>query len=707
MSVTSPAIDPDQPLKAPYALEHDRLQRTGFARSAVSALHRVSAAAGFVLSIEGPWGSGKTSTLAMIEHLLQVESDSDPVLVHFNPWIVGDRDALLKQFLSAIAQALRLKDYVGDAENAANQLTNYADLFDVLKWVPGAEPWASVVKGLLKSTGNATRGIAKQKAPNLDAQKKKVEEALVALKSKIYVFIDDVDRLSPTEVFEIVRIIKAIGELPNVGYIVAWDPEYVRLALEAAHVPRASSYIDKIVQVRLPLPAISMHARLRLLNASLDALPAEATAPIFPKHQERLSSVYFHGMRDLMQQPRDITRVMNTLSVIEPGLRGEIVLADILGLACLMVCAPEFYEALRKDVTPFTKDSDSNRSDRSERTKKFRKRLNRLLRKSTHPKAARELIYHLFPAAAKASGKFAVQPIETEGHLAAPGRINIALGMSIGATDVSLVDAKSFIQNPQRRSVVLGRLSQDNDLGFLEMLSQVAKTLDSSQVPDLETLCLAIAEMVDTPPTSLPRPNRGWFGLSAEALAINAIRGLVLVKDPMLGPLVAERLARNSSSLTVAADVLGASLSSSEREDTLVVPPKGIAAVGKAFVVNVESAIRDGSIWSRANPARILWTTMRLGPGAGKRTFKALKEADPSLDAFALEFLKHAFSSDGGQSYCFPKDKVASNMVRLDALKRHATKRLKDPSVAYPLRAAWQSVVDERPLYGDGREGRF
>jgi len=60
------ALDVDQPLQPATALAHDRLGRERFAEIAASALRRVSSPAGFVLSIEGPWGSGKSSTLAMI-----------------------------------------------------------------------------------------------------------------------------------------------------------------------------------------------------------------------------------------------------------------------------------------------------------------------------------------------------------------------------------------------------------------------------------------------------------------------------------------------------------------------------------------------------------------------------------------------------------------------------------------------------------------
>lgn len=93
-------IDYDIPLKADSALQGDKLSRKGYAEIAAAALRKVPSSAGLVVSIEGAWGSGKTSALAMIEALLLEDKElASPLIVHFNPWLVGDKDALLRHFL--------------------------------------------------------------------------------------------------------------------------------------------------------------------------------------------------------------------------------------------------------------------------------------------------------------------------------------------------------------------------------------------------------------------------------------------------------------------------------------------------------------------------------------------------------------------------------------------------------------------------------
>lgn len=709
MAKNIPEISTDQPLKGANALSEDKLNRVGFASAAVSALRRVSNSAGFVISIEGPWGSGKTSTLSMMEQIIADDFQGGAVIVRFNPWLVGNRDLLLRQFFRAIAAEIEVVDHAENARNVAKELKSYSGVFDLVKWVPGAEPWASIVKGVLESAGKAAGGFADQNEIDIEGQKRRLEVALREFNKKIFVFIDDIDRLFPPEVFEMVRIIKAVGELPNVGYVVAWDSEYVRRALKSASVPRASTYIDKIVQVRLPLPGISTSVRLKLLNEAILSLPEGALANHFPKQDERLQLLYFNGLRDLLDQPRDITRVINTLSVIEPGLRGEVVLADILGLACLMVRAPRVYEELRRNPRLFTKSSESGGSGKEDPKAPQRKALEKLYARSPNPEAVSRLVQFLFPSAARARNKFTMGgQVDVEGHISAPSRLNIALSQAIGATDVSLVDAKRYIVDSKQRSHIEAKLGVDNGVEFLEMLGQIAGTIYTGEIDDLSDLCLSIARLVDRVPLSRSEQKRMMFAIPAEAAALRAISLLVSASAPEEATRIACAIAEDSASLTMAAEILSDGMRTEQRVGAIVCGPDRQKDAGERLLKNSIDALRGSRLWRCANPSRILWTIMRAAPESAKNFFDEAKREDTTLDQFALAFLKHGFSSNGGQSYALPDDAAVNNMVALDVLIAHAEKRLEDSSVDYPVRAAWQSVVSGKVLYGkDGSDARY
>lgn len=131
MNDTGAGINFDIPLQAANALRGDKLDRTGYAESAAAALRKVSSSAGLVVSVEGAWGSGKTSALAMIEAILnQLGSAHQPLIVHFNPWLVGEKDALLRHFLSRIAGAINLSDHSRDGKKLAKEIKAYLKALD-------------------------------------------------------------------------------------------------------------------------------------------------------------------------------------------------------------------------------------------------------------------------------------------------------------------------------------------------------------------------------------------------------------------------------------------------------------------------------------------------------------------------------------------------------------------------------------------------
>lgn len=350
MSSENPILEVglDSPLSVIDAISGDKLNRKKFAKTVVKVLDNIKTSKGFVLSIEGAWGSGKTSTLALIQKILK-DDNKAPVIVHFNPWIIGDRDALLRQFLMKISLAVESSDKISNAKKVAKEIKAYAKVFDLIKLIPGAEPWASIVKNVMDSAGDSVESIASYKTPDIETQKDNLEKALAKYKRPIIVIIDDIDRLFPSEVYEIIRIVKTVGDLPNIGYVLAWDPGYIIQALRTANVPYSEDYLDKIVQIRLPIPSIAFEDRNKLFSEAIERFSIDAKKIYFQSDRDSLEELYFSGLREVLEQPRDVARVINTAAVIEPELRGEIILSDIIGLAALIVKAPEIYKLLRKE----------------------------------------------------------------------------------------------------------------------------------------------------------------------------------------------------------------------------------------------------------------------------------------------------------------------------------------------------------------------
>ena len=716
MNDTDAGINFDIPLQAANALHGDKLDRTGYAESAAAALSKVSSSAGLVVSIEGAWGSGKTSALAMIEAILnQPGAAHQPLIVHFNPWLVGEKDVLLRHFLSRIAGAINLSDHSRDGKKVAKEIKAYSKAFDLVKLIPGAEPWTSLIKSVFNAVGDATGSIAEYKTPDIEAYKQKVEEALRQFQRPIIVSIDDIDRLFPNEVFEMVRIIKAVGELPHVGYVLAWDSAYVSSALEKLGVPYAGSYLDKVVQIRMPLPSLSLSARRKLINDALDELAPEALVPRFKAHDQRLSGLYYSGLRELLDQPRDMARVFNAVRMIEPPLRGEIVFADILGLAALSVKAPAVFELLRRNPRLFVgrvvddhglleKSEDVIKAGTPERGLAYDA--------SSSPSSVQRVVHYLFPSVAEAEDSYALGHASyVDGTIAHPARLAVALQLSVTSGDVSLEAAKRYLQQPEQRLAVIESLTTENCYAFLELLGDVAQSLGGEGIVDLDDLCMSIAGL---PEQALfvdrAKAGKESIGLNAEDNALRAVVMLLKSVDSDRMDPLAEKIATDSRTLSCAAEIVTQSYVPQRRRysEQLTAPTRARDAVLQAFAANVLKAAQEDRLFQMNNPGFILWTLARSVPTDCPAIYAAVKAVQPSLDNFALEFLRNSWDSTNGQTYSLPRDEsLHSVYCPLDDFKAHAASRLEDESLRNPAKAAWRSVVEGRNLYGvDGSEAR-
>lgn len=699
------SINFDKPLRPGTAWEQDKLDRKEFAKSVTSILSKVSKSSGFALSIEGAWGSGKTSTLAMIQDSLS-KSELAPLVVHFNPWLVGDRDALLRQFLSTLASAVKLTDSAEQGKKAAKALKTYSKAFDVVKLIPGAEPWSSIIKSVITSTGNTVELIADHKTLDIEEQKLKVEKALRNFNKPIIVFIDDIDRLYPREVFEMIRIIKAVGDLPNVGYVLAWDHHYVTQALSSASVPEATSYLDKIIQIRMPLPALSLTSREILTNEALGTLPTEAHNKYFSDQDQRLSLLYFKSLRDLLEQPRDFARIFNTISSIEPILRGEVVLSDIIGLAALIIKAPPVFELIKKNPRLFVGPlpGEVTISGKSNSIEKGVEKRKEAYEQCAAPDAVKRLVHFLFPQTAKSEDSFALENhSEILGRLATPARLQIALQLGVNHGDVSLIEVNNYLLHPEKRSSILSKLTERNCAEFVQHLADTSERIERKKIKKLNGACLELAKLADTPPFVSRQKNRSsTFFFSSSDLILHSIEALIEPEQPHLGAEIALSILKDSKAITLAVEIAtNTYLNESQIDKKLIISEsEDKEKTINKLLENIRSTIKSGEFFKKCKPGFTLWQIARLSPEHCPALFQLFKENDLNLDNFITELLGSSFDSHKGRAFKLPGDiKILEAYCTLDEIKDSAHKRIADHQLDYPAKSAWQSIIEERELY--------
>ncbi len=326
------------------------------------------------------------------------------------------------------------------------------------------------------------------------------------------------------------------------------------------------------------------------------------------------------------------------------------------------------------------------------------------------PAATQRLVHFLFPPVAETVEELVVnQVVDVEGHLAHPGRLLIALQQSISPSDVSLVLVGKFLLNPEERDSIIQTLAVDICLEFIVQLGDLASSFEGHGINDLEGLCISIARLVDKEPyLKWSQSRNDVFRLRAEDVAIRAINKIIQGIDQKHSEKIAQLIIEDGHSLSLAAALLRQSyFSDNQRTDKqLVAPVASKARLVEKFAVNVLASATNNMLWATSSPGSVLWILGLAEPSYCRKVFAAIKSNDPTLDSFALEFVKHSFDSHKGQTYALPKE--AKQLVAycpLAQVRKHAMQRVSDPSLENPARAAWRSVVEDKCLYGkDGTE---
>src|ERR1700722_1160242 len=101
----------DVPVSDP---KQDQLGRSPFAKALAKTITSMKGQDSFVFGLCGPWGSGKSSVLNLVNAERESgRSRNKPLVVDFNPWWFSGHDQLLNAFLSQIGAVLGRVDTGG------------------------------------------------------------------------------------------------------------------------------------------------------------------------------------------------------------------------------------------------------------------------------------------------------------------------------------------------------------------------------------------------------------------------------------------------------------------------------------------------------------------------------------------------------------------------------------------------------------------
>lgn len=324
----------DLPLKES---EDDKLGRYLFATEIASGLVNSFKEnnESIVLGINGTWGSGKSTLINFIikeVERISTEQKQEIIVLRFNPWMFSGQKELQTVFLKELI--LKLKNNSEKLKNASKKI---AEFLEYLNWVNYVHSGAGEA---LKSLKNIFKKVGKEK--ELTELKEDIDNLLIQSKVKLYITIDDIDRLTPSEITDIFQLIKLNGNFANTIFILAYDQDVVKTALKHQFGENGRKYIEKIVQIDYTLPSVSKEDITRIFIDSLSKLfPKGEISQKITELSEKIKSepflMFFNSLRD-------IYRFNNSIKLRLPSIFYELNILDFLLVEALRVFDQEAYQ---------------------------------------------------------------------------------------------------------------------------------------------------------------------------------------------------------------------------------------------------------------------------------------------------------------------------------------------------------------------------
>ena len=301
------------------------------------------------IGMQGEWGTGKTSLMYMIKEKLEGFAQEEDYAIATS-WVNTWEYSMFKgaeQTTPAVLKGMleKLKESCGDnwtltddVENKIKKVGSF--LGNVANQIVSSQTGVDVKGAAAGNSNKILADIAEIKADIKDVISALITDEKNPYK-KVVFFIDDLDRINPTDAVEVLESLKNIFDINNCIFILAIDYDVVVKGLEDKFGKKTDenerefrSFFDKIIQVPFSMPTGAYNIE-NFLDKKLNDLGIALDADILPKYVKVVSNTVGFN-------PRSLKRYLNTFSLLrkisEMSDEGEIdkdddfVLFNLIGI---------------------------------------------------------------------------------------------------------------------------------------------------------------------------------------------------------------------------------------------------------------------------------------------------------------------------------------------------------------------------------------
>lgn len=666
----------DQPIEQP---SDDRFGVDPFARALAASILKMQSPQGAVIGLNGPWGSGKSSAVNLCKHHLADAIKADElVVIDFACWWFRGEDALALAFFREL--------YAGLGPSLGHQVKKKLPKLGARLLRAGAlvgkvaEAAGAVIAGGIAEKGMEWLAGLIEQDESVEALHGELSKALRAQKKRFLIVIDDIDRLAPDEALLIFRLVKSVGRLPNVMYLLVYDRPLAEKIVSERYPSEGPHYLEKIVQAAFELPdppAIDVQQHMLSLIESICGAPAEAD-------MVRFMNIFYEGISPAMRTPRDVTRFTNSLSVSWPAVAGEVDRADFLALEMLRLLHPTIYRAVRQNKDLLTGGRRGEGRDRDAAGNRFNEMFFGGAPPPGHDKLKRVLM-RLFPAVESAwsnmgYGDGFARQWAMERRVCSADHFDTYFRFAIGDEVLTSTELDAFLARADdidhvkamlRSAVATIRRSGGTKAAvWLDELNTHSTRVDQAKIQPLLTALFAVSDEIDAEADV----GKG-FSMGSNELRLHwLLRSLTLERMPLDERSGLFRQACDTASLGWLADFTRSAWTDYHpREGKEPEPPEKCLtteadadALRQLLHSRIEAAAADGSLLAHKDLPYLLhwWVDLTTDHGATVRAWTSAAFAtDDGVRQLAKAFTSYGWTQ--GLGFAGMGDAVAKRVTQV------------------------------------------
>ena len=239
------------------AVDYDLLDRNGIIDKLYNSIKYCRPEESYVISLEGEWGTGKTTIINITKQLLLDKENNEKeyiIIDDFDPWLYGTQNSLLLAMFETIIKHTGLK---------YSPIRSNLIVTELCKTVVDNHAIGGILSNLFYDTRKHTDDIFKLKM--------QIRNYIRTQNKPIVFFIDNLDRANDANVIFLFKLIGIVFDLPGIIYILSFERERIDLILRETK-DFDSRFLEKIIQQEIKVPAISSEKVTQLYFVCIENL---------------------------------------------------------------------------------------------------------------------------------------------------------------------------------------------------------------------------------------------------------------------------------------------------------------------------------------------------------------------------------------------------------------------------------------------------